>query len=241
MSPVVRKTPLSTPRGSPPGSRAWSPRRNSAARGCPALRRAPAQFPPQWRSARPGRCRPRQRVPNGPAQGRRPRATPRTTCTQVGRISPPPSCASSVHRCLSHSSLRDRRCSTMMSPDLSPCCCWGRGRWTLPSLGLLGVRGDEHDGRARRRPGFRPRVRGVPLHVPAARRPAGDGIDGGGGLVVSPWPRARSAGKPPGGLHLGLPARASSWRPGAGCGQSDPSKRESPAGEVRERPNRSHC
>ena len=114
-----------------------------------------------------------------------------------------------------------RRCSTMMSPDRSPCLLSGTRRrtfamsWTTSKTRRALTRG---------------------------RPPAGGGgIGRSTGRVVSSSPRAGSAGKPLASLHLGLPARASTWRPGAGCGQSDPSKRESPAGEVRERPNRSHC
>jgi hypothetical protein len=88
-----------------------------------------------------------------------------------------------------------------------------------------------------------PRVRDVLPYAgcpPAARR-LGDGIGGKERVLAGPWPTGSSDGKPLASLHLGLVARASTWRPGAGCGQPDPSKRESPAGEVRERPNRSHC
>ena len=41
--------------------------------------------------------------------------------------------------------------------------------------------------------------------------------------------------------HFGSPERDSASRMRTGYGQAGPSKRESPAGEVRERPNRTHC
>ena len=93
---------------------------------------------------------------------------------------------------------------------------------------------------ASRRRGRTSKTSGAASPCPA-RRLARSEPDGRWERATGSPLRPRSAGKRQGSLHLGFRARAATWRPGDGCGQSDPSRRKSPAGEVRERPNRSHC